>query len=74
MGEYPDIWSFGPDGADSTEDDITSWGTAVAGGEGGGEFSDEGFDDFGADDFGGGFDDGGMDSFSDPMEYDDLGL
>jgi general secretion pathway protein G len=24
-GEYPDIWSFGPDGQDGTEDDIVSW-------------------------------------------------
>lgn len=26
-GEYPDIWSFGPDGEDGTEDDIVSWST-----------------------------------------------
>jgi len=26
-GEYPDIWSFGPDGIDSTGDEITSWTT-----------------------------------------------
>jgi general secretion pathway protein G len=24
--EMPDIWSAGPDGADNSEDDITSWG------------------------------------------------
>lgn len=24
-GEYPDIWSHGPDGQDGTEDDIVSW-------------------------------------------------
>lgn len=24
-GDYPDIWSFGPDGEDGTEDDIVSW-------------------------------------------------
>ena len=24
-GEYPDIWSMGPDGQDDTEDDIVSW-------------------------------------------------
>ena len=24
-GEYPDIWSGGPDGKDGTEDDIISW-------------------------------------------------
>ncbi|MGQ9607266.1 MAG: type II secretion system major pseudopilin GspG [Thermogutta sp.] len=22
---FPDIWSFGPDGVDGTEDDVTSW-------------------------------------------------
>lgn len=25
--DFPDIWSFGPDGQDNTEDDICSWGT-----------------------------------------------
>ncbi len=25
QGEYPDIWSLGPDGQDGTEDDIVSW-------------------------------------------------
>jgi general secretion pathway protein G len=24
--DFPDIWSFGPDGQDNTEDDICSWG------------------------------------------------
>lgn len=24
-GDYPDIWSYGPDGEDDTEDDIVSW-------------------------------------------------
>lgn len=28
-GKYPRIWSFGPDGEDGTEDDITSWKTAT---------------------------------------------
>lgn len=32
-GDLPDIWSYGPDGEDNTEDDICSWGTAS--GEGG---------------------------------------
>ena len=39
-GDFPDIWSFGPDGEDNTEDDICSWGTA-SGGEGD-EFGDMG--------------------------------
>jgi general secretion pathway protein G len=25
QGDYPDIWSFGPDGEDGTEDDVVSW-------------------------------------------------
>lgn len=25
--DFPDIWSFGPDGQDNTEDDICSWGS-----------------------------------------------
>lgn len=33
-GKEPDIWSWGPDGEDNTEDDICSW---VATKEGGGE-------------------------------------
>lgn len=36
--DTPDIWSFGPDGQDNTEDDITSW-TREAG-EGGTESGD----------------------------------
>jgi hypothetical protein len=28
--DFPDIWSFGPDGQDNTEDDICSW-TVTAG-------------------------------------------
>ncbi len=32
-GDSPDIWSYGPDGEDNTEDDICSWGGASAGGE-----------------------------------------
>jgi general secretion pathway protein G len=31
-GRRPDIWSFGPDRADGTEDDVNSWGTATSGG------------------------------------------
>jgi general secretion pathway protein G len=31
-GDTPDIWSYGPDGEDNTEDDICSWG-ASSGGE-----------------------------------------
>lgn len=30
-----DLWSFGPDGEEGTEDDITSWSSAEADGEGG---------------------------------------
>ncbi|NLF71513.1 MAG: type II secretion system major pseudopilin GspG [Candidatus Anammoximicrobium sp.] len=33
--DVPDIWSFGPDGEDNTEDDICSW--TVTGGAGGDE-------------------------------------
>ena len=33
-GDFPDIWSWGPDGEDDTEDDITNWGAAGEGGEG----------------------------------------
>lgn len=39
-GEYPDIWSLGPDGEDGTEDDICSWGTSSVEGEEG-ELGDE---------------------------------
>lgn len=34
--DFPDIWSFGPDGEDNTEDDICSW-TVKSGEEGVGE-------------------------------------
>jgi general secretion pathway protein G len=27
-GDYPDIWSYGPDGEDDTEDDIKSWSSS----------------------------------------------
>jgi len=40
-GKEPDIWSFGPDGEDNTEDDICTW---VSSKEGGGS---EGEDEFG---------------------------
>jgi general secretion pathway protein G len=30
-GEYPDIWSYGPDGQDNTEDDVVSWTSAQDG-------------------------------------------
>ncbi len=30
-GDNPDIWSFGPDGQDGTEDDITNWGPGSGG-------------------------------------------
>jgi general secretion pathway protein G len=30
-GENPDIWSFGPDGEENSEDDITSWGGGTGG-------------------------------------------
>ena len=36
-GDYPDIWSFGPDGEDGTEDDIVSWSSSDGEGEGKGE-------------------------------------
>ena len=36
-GEYPDVWSFGPDGEDNTDDDICSWVTSKEGEEGEGE-------------------------------------
>ncbi len=40
-GDNPDIWSFGPDGEDNTDDDICSWtgGSSAKGGEG--EFGKE---------------------------------
>lgn len=37
-GDFPDIWSWGPDGEDNTEDDICSWGTAT---QGEGEFGED---------------------------------
>ncbi|MBL4883661.1 MAG: type II secretion system protein GspG [Planctomycetaceae bacterium] len=38
----PDIWSFGPDGQENTEDDITSWGGSNTGESGGSdEFRNE---------------------------------
>jgi len=43
-GDFPDIWSLGPDGEDNTEDDICSW-TASKEGEGEGEGLGE--DEFG---------------------------
>jgi general secretion pathway protein G len=30
--DTPDIWSYGPDGEEGTDDDVTSWGGASAGG------------------------------------------
>lgn len=38
-GDFPDIWSLGPDGEDNTEDDITNWTKEE--GEEGGEISSE---------------------------------
>jgi general secretion pathway protein G len=35
--EFPDIWSFGPDGEDGTEDDICNWKKETADGEEGDE-------------------------------------
>ena len=37
-GDLPDIWSYGPDGQDNTEDDIVSWKKEEGG-------SEEGLDD-----------------------------
>jgi general secretion pathway protein G len=36
-GDFPDIWSLGPDGEDNTDDDICSWVTGEEGEEGEGE-------------------------------------
>ncbi len=36
-GDNPDIWSYGPDGEDNTDDDICSW----TGGSGGGRSGDQ---------------------------------
>jgi general secretion pathway protein G len=33
-GDYPDIWSYGPDGEDDTEDDIVSWSSSDGNEEG----------------------------------------
>ena len=33
-GEFPDIWSYGPDKEDNTDDDICSWGSGGGGGSG----------------------------------------
>jgi general secretion pathway protein G len=33
QGDYPDIWSFGPDGEDGTEDDVVSWVVSADGTE-----------------------------------------
>jgi general secretion pathway protein G len=30
-GDLPDIWSYGPDGEDNTEDDVCSWSTTAGG-------------------------------------------
>lgn len=32
--DFPDLWSFGPDGSDGTEDDIANWASADDGKEG----------------------------------------
>ncbi len=38
----PDIWSFGPDGQENTEDDITSWGGSnTSSGDAGGAVSED---------------------------------
>lgn len=34
-GDYPDVWSWGPDGQDGTEDDICSWNKESGEKEGG---------------------------------------
>jgi len=49
-GEYPDIWSFGPDGQDATGDEIVSWHTSAVEGEG--EVDDLLGDDLGSEDLG----------------------
>ena len=36
QGDFPDIWSYGPDKEDNTEDDICSWSVGE-----GGEFGDD---------------------------------
>jgi general secretion pathway protein G len=47
-GEF-EIWSYGPDGEDNTEDDICSWTVSQEGGAGEGEFGDEGAPDVNVD-------------------------
>lgn len=42
-GPGPDIWSFGPDGQDGTEDDIVGWTSAGTGQNG--ELTDEGLNE-----------------------------
>ena len=48
-GSKPDIWSYGPDGQDGTDDDIFSWASAATGADG--ELMEEGFDEPRMDDF-----------------------
>jgi general secretion pathway protein G len=40
-GDFPDIWSYGPDGEDNTEDDICSWGASSGEGDEFGEGGDD---------------------------------
>ncbi len=47
-GKEPDIWSYGPDGEDNTEDDICSWVSSKEGAAGGEEGG--GGEDFGSQD------------------------
>ncbi len=46
-GKFPDIWSYGPDGEDGTDDDIVSWKKSSEDGEESGFGNDE--DDFSSD-------------------------
>jgi general secretion pathway protein G len=40
--DFPDIWSYGPDGEDNTDDDICSWSASAEGGdEMGGEMGED---------------------------------
>ncbi len=57
-GKSPDIWSYGPDGEDGTDDDIVSWRKSSEDGEAG-EF---------------GSDDGGFGSDMDADMGDDMGF
>jgi general secretion pathway protein G len=59
-GDFPDIWSLGPDGEDNTEDDICSW-VASQEGEMGDELGDLGSEDINVDV--GDVDVGGEDTF-----------